>query len=201
MVGIIMFLCVGAFFFAPIITLKAHSEVSYWHSVCVANSAKTFARELGYGHVYSFICFLNGLFHDVGKILVPAEILHKNGKLTNEEFAMVKSHASNWLARVYGFFFPACIGHHVDFAGTGYGAEKVQSKISAIIEICDVHNAISGYFRTYRPVTEKSVVIEEMYKSEFNFDSEMFEVFMNNIDKFDVSDRIEKIDAKMRAHA
>jgi len=195
------FIIVVAVFFAPIIILRAHSAVSYWHSICVAQSAKNFARIMGYGRVYSFVVYLNGLFHDVGKILVPAEILHKNGKLTNEEFSTVKSHTSNWLARLYGVFFPAAIGHHADFLGTGYGAEKVQSKMSAIVEICDVHNAISGYFRTYRDITPTEEVIEEMMKSQNKFNPEMFEIFMANIEKFDVSDTAKNADAKMRAHA
>lgn len=198
MVGMFIILFVGAFFFAPIVALYKHSKVSYWHSICVADAARKFSRAMGHGAMYSFYVYLNGLFHDVGKILVPAEILHKNGKLTDEEFGVIKSHASNLLARVYGFFFPACVGHHKDFAGTGYGAENVQSKVSAIVEICDVHNAISGYFRTYRDVTPQDVVIAEMNKSQAKFDPDMFNCFMANIEMFDVSSAAKKADAKMR---
>lgn len=201
MVGMFIVLFAGAFFFAPIVALYKHSKVSYWHSICVADSARKFSRVMGHGHVYSFIVYLNGLFHDVGKNLVPAKILHKNTGLTDEEFAMVKTHTSNWVARLYGFFFPAAIGHHVDFLGTGYGAEKVQSEISAIVEICDVHNAVSGYFRTYRDIAPIEDVIKEMNKSERKFNPEMFKKFMANIEKFNVSEAAEKADAKMRKHA
>lgn len=201
MVAMFIILFVGAFFFAPIVALYNHSKVSYWHSVCVADSARKLSRAMGHGAMYSFYVYLNGLFHDVGKILVPASILHKDTKLTDEEFMVVKSHASNWLARVYGFFFPACVGHHKDFAGTGYGAEEIQSEVSAIVEVCDVHNAICGYFRTYRDVTSKNVVIIEMNKSERKFDPELFELFMENIDMFEVSEAAKEADAKMREKA
>lgn len=198
MVAMFIILFVGAFFFAPIVALYMHSESSYWHSVCVADSARKLSRAKGHGAIYSFYVYLNGLFHDVGKILIPTSILHKNTGLTDEEFGIIKSHASNWIACMYGVFFPACVGHHKDFAGTGYGAAKFQNEVSAIIEVCDVHNAICGYFRTYRDVTPQDVVVAEMNKSERKFDPELFQFFMANIGMFDVSEAAKKADAKMR---
>lgn len=197
----ILVLAIGVFFIAPIAALYIHSEVSFWHSVCVAVNSKKLARKEGHGIVYSLIAYLNGLYHDVGKILVPRSILHKETRLTDEEFAIVKSHTSNWIARVYGVVFPAAIGHHKDFTGSGYGAEEIQSHISAIVEVCDVQNAITGLFRTYRGLTDDDVVITEMEKSQFKFDPELFVMFMSNYETFEMPKWIKNVDKKLREKA
>lgn len=200
MVVISVFLFAGVVFFAPLAVLFVHSEVSFWHSVCVAHSSARLAKIMGHGRVYCVYTFINGLFHDIGKLGISKDILHKASRLTDEEFAIIKSHSTNAIARLYGVFLPACIGHHKDFLGTGYGAEKVQSHVSSIVEICDVHNAVSGYFRTYRNISSMNVVIEEMTKSKNKFDPEIFNCFVKNIEVLEIPAFVKSVDYKLRVN-
>jgi len=66
-----------------------------------------------------------GLFHDIGKIGIPDHILNKNGKLTDEEYEVIKKHPDigiNILSNV-GFLaeaLPIIRHHHESFSGNGY---------------------------------------------------------------------------------
>ena len=98
-----------------------------------------------------------GLLHDIGKFKIPDEILLKPGKLTKEEFEVIKKHT------VYGYEIlnnfkilestkRAALLHHEKFDGSGYPfgytADKIDD-ISAIITIADVYDAMTSK-RCYR---------------------------------------------------
>ena len=191
-------IAIVVFFVAPIVAMWFHSKSTVLHSIGVANTAIKFARVLGYGRIKTANIALNAVFHDIGKLGISGKILHKAGKLDDEERAKINGHCSNIFARVYGFFFPAAIGHHKNFVSDGYGAEKIQSNVSAFIEICDVYDAVCGYFRSYAQPRTKEQVIDIMNAEQHKFDPELFDAFMENIDEFKVSPVAVKLDAAMR---
>ena len=163
--------------------LAMYSFCSGVHCVAVAVIAGRFAKDLGYGPLRRAYIVLNGLFHDIGKVMIPDAILHKEGKLTPTEREIIESHAKNWIARFVGIVFPAAIHHHLDANNNGYGVGK-QSKMGAIIEICDVYEAVCGYFRTYaKPRTEEEVM-DIMNKCAGKFDAELFKTFMENVTNY-----------------
>ncbi len=72
--------------------LKTADDYTYMHSVAVCAMMIALARKLGQNADQVRSAGVAGLLHDVGKMLVPIEILNKPGKLTDAEFAVVKSH-------------------------------------------------------------------------------------------------------------
>ena len=78
--------------FAKVIDMK--DAYTNGHSSRVANYTAMLARELGYDEETVEKYYRIALLHDIGKIGVPGEVLNKPGKLTDEEYAIIKSHAA-----------------------------------------------------------------------------------------------------------
>ncbi len=100
---------------------------------------------------------LAALLHDVGKMLVPAEILNKKGKLTSEEYNVAKTHVlhgQNILqkAQMSEYVISAAVRHHERWDGSGYpGGMKGKDipEFARIIAIADVYEAMTSP-RPYR---------------------------------------------------
>jgi len=72
--------------------LKTADEYTYMHSVAVCALMVALARQIGLNDTQTRTAGLAGLLHDLGKAAVPLAVLNKAGKLTDEEFTLVKSH-------------------------------------------------------------------------------------------------------------
>ena len=72
--------------------LKVSDEYTFKHSVDVAAGSIILAKYLGLGADNIRDIGTAGVLHDIGKIMIPNEILNKNGKLTDKEFAVIKNH-------------------------------------------------------------------------------------------------------------
>ena len=101
---------------------------------------------------------VGGLLHDIGKLAVPLEILHKPGKLTHEEFAEIKRHSADGrrLLEELGGFPEAVLGlvsdHHERLDGSGYprGLTAMDMSLETrILAVCDVYDALVSD-RVYR---------------------------------------------------
>jgi HD-GYP domain-containing protein (c-di-GMP phosphodiesterase class II) len=127
-----------------------------------------------------------GVLHDIGKLRVPEEILHKPGKLTEEEFAIIKMHPVYGEQILYRFpqlrkLCPAVRGHHERWDGKGYpdNLEGDEIPIAArIIALADVFDALFAD-RPYRrglPFEKVIKIIEE--GSGTHFDPLMVPAFL-----------------------
>jgi HD-GYP domain-containing protein (c-di-GMP phosphodiesterase class II) len=98
-----------------------------------------------------------GLLHDIGKLQVPEQILNKPGRLTDEEFAVIKTHprkGADLLAHLGGFEreLPIVLWHHERFGGGGYPDGIAGQAIpleARIMTVCDVYDALISR-RAYR---------------------------------------------------
>ena len=98
-----------------------------------------------------------GLLHDIGKLQVPEQILNKPGRLTDEEFAVIKTHprkGADLLAHLGGFEheLPIVLWHHERFGGGGYPDGIAGHAIpleARIMTVCDVYDALISR-RAYR---------------------------------------------------
>ena len=72
--------------------LLAHDPVTQAHCVRVSQMALSVAQKMELNLLEQAVCMYSGLLHDVGKIKIPLEILNKPGKLTDDEYAIVKRH-------------------------------------------------------------------------------------------------------------
>jgi len=128
------------------------------HEQHVGDLAKAIAAELGLDEACQTGIMIAGYLHDIGKIIVPAEILCKPGKLTPEEFSLIKTHVQTGYELLKNVTFPweiarPLLEHHERLDGSGYPNHLVDGQISMvgrILAVADVVEAMASY-RPYRP--------------------------------------------------
>lgn len=148
---IVNFLSTSVSLYNDIEFLKKYDEYTYQHSINVA----ILATELGIGMECTIKQLrdlaMGGLLHDIGKRNIPIEIINKKGKLTNEEYEIVKHHPEDGYKMVYNNSqISSCVRqiiyqHHENFDGTGYPRNLSEDKIyhlAMIVHICDVYDAL-----------------------------------------------------------
>lgn len=130
-----------------------------------------------------------GLMHDIGKITIPDSILDKPGKLTDEEWVIMKKHTINGYhilrsADKYSRLAEYALTHHERWDGKGYPNGLKGEEIplfSRIISITDAYEAMTAD-RPYRKALDKKIAIEELNRcAGSQFDKSLVEVFVNEI--------------------
>ena len=106
-------------------TIDAKDEYTNGHSIRVGYYSKLIAEHLHLSHDEVDNIYYIALLHDIGKIAIPDNILNKPGRLTDEEFAIMKSHTTRGAKILNGIStIPQIIegakSHHEKFDGTGY---------------------------------------------------------------------------------
>ncbi|MCR5032214.1 MAG: HD-GYP domain-containing protein [Lachnospiraceae bacterium] len=130
---------------------------------------------------------LASTMHDIGKLIVPAEILDKPGKLTDEEFALIKQHTTyggELLEDVEGEVMQLsrkiALDHHERVDGKGYPAGKKAQEISLagkIVAVADVYDALTSR-RSYKEPWSEADAREEILKNKgTQFDAAVVEAF------------------------
>jgi putative nucleotidyltransferase with HDIG domain len=166
-------------------TVDAKSPWTAGHSQRVAHVAVELGRVLGLCDFDIDTLKRGSLLHDIGKIAVPSAILNKPGKLTDEEFALMKAHPETG-ARIlepipeYGRYIPIVLQHHERFDGSGYPHGVAGNAISfdaRIVAVADVWDALTSR-RPYRDslTTEQATRIILESKST-HFDPRVVEAF------------------------
>lgn len=155
------------------------SPFTAMHSAGVAASARTLAKLAGMSVAECDMMEIAGSLHDLGKIRTPAEILEKPGKLTDEEFNVIKEHAffsDLLLSRVHGF---ETLGkwaslHHEKLNGKGYPYHLKEGEIpfgAQIMAVADVFSAITEdrpYRKGMDPERVKSILRENAQRGELS---------------------------------
>jgi len=128
-----------------------HDDATYQHCLLVAGLAAAFARELGFPEEARKLVTGAAVLHDIGKARVPLAILHKAGKLTAEEFTIMREHPQvgyEMLLRQGAFareIVEAARSHHEYLDGSGYPqglqAEEISDTVR-MITICDIYAAL-----------------------------------------------------------
>jgi putative nucleotidyltransferase with HDIG domain len=142
------------------------------HQKRVAELATKIAEEMGLDKDHVNGIRIASLIHDIGKIHVPSEILSKPGKLTEVEFAIVKSHskAGYEILRTIEFPWPVAktvLQHHEKLDGSSYPNGLTGDDIiieAKILCVADVIEAMSTH-RPYRPALSIEKALEEIIKN------------------------------------
>ncbi|HTB22372.1 MAG TPA: HD domain-containing phosphohydrolase [bacterium] len=171
--------------------VDAKDSYTAGHSSRVTQYSVIIAEELGLDADLVRRVRLSGLLHDVGKIGIGDSVLGKPGKLTDEEFALMKTHPAvgghilepvAQLADV----IPGVISHHERFDGRGYPRGLKGEEIplqGRIIGVADAFDAMTSH-RVYRPRLSDEVAIAELKKySGTQFDSRMVDAFLEAFNK------------------
>ncbi|MBX3631598.1 MAG: HD-GYP domain-containing protein [Simplicispira sp.] len=170
--------------------LKTADDYTYLHSVAVCALMVALARQLGLSDVHTRGAGLAGLLHDLGKAAIPIEVLNKPGKLTDDEFAVVRGHprAGYELLKEAGQVgapvLDACLHHHEKMDGSGYpdrlGGDQI-SLIARMAAVCDVYDAVTSD-RPYKRGWDPSESLRRMAEwTGSHFDPRVFQAFIKRI--------------------
>ena len=170
--------------------LKSQDDYTYMHSVAVCALMVALARKLGLGVDETREAGMAGLLHDLGKALVPLEILNKPGKLTDPEFDRMREHPRLGYdllveGRTVGAVpLDVCLHHHEKIDGSGYPDRLMSDNISLFAKmgaVCDVYDAITSD-RPYKAGWDPAVSIRKMNGwSKGHYDPRIFQAFVKAI--------------------
>lgn len=173
-----------------LIDLKPYDDYMYYHTATVVILSLLVGLEMGISGVQLYELGMASLLHDVGNIFIPKSILNKPGKLTPEEFEIIKSHSKmgfEYLHEHFDVSIECCMGalqHHENYNGTGYPNNLKKDKISIygrIIAIADVYDALTSR-RPYRQAIFPPAAIDFMEACAGTlFDPEIIEALKNVI--------------------
>ena len=148
--------------------MRQVNDSTYAHSLNVAIISRIIGKWLHFSNEELDTLTLAGLLHDIGKTKIPDEVLNKDGKLTDEEFQMIRNHPK------YGYDIlksqplnshikKAALMHHERCDGSGYPMGLTMEEIddyALIIAIADVYDAMTAA-RSYRaPLCPFEVIAE-----------------------------------------
>jgi putative nucleotidyltransferase with HDIG domain len=172
--------------FRSLARLKTADEYTYMHSVAVCALMVSLGRELGLNEGQCREAGLAGMLHDMGKAVMPQDILNKPGKLTNEEFDIIKTHPrKGYEMLLKGKDIPAgvldvVLHHHERYDGTGYPDKLAGENISMLARmgaICDCYDAVTSD-RPYKAGWDPAHAIKQMASWGGHFDREIFKTFI-----------------------
>lgn len=148
--------------------LREYDDATYTHSINVALICALFASWLRLSERETRLAILCGLLHDVGKVMVPEEIIKKPSKLNELEFVRIKSHPMDGarilkLKNMDTHIVNAALQHHEKCDGSGYpqGLKRKQiDPYAKLVAIADVYEAMTAT-RVYRGPICPFTVIEQ----------------------------------------
>lgn len=173
-----------------LVRLKNKDNYTYMHSLAVCALMLSLARTLELDEEQTRQAGMAGLLHDIGKMAAPLEIINKPGKLTDEEFAVIKCHPVEGgrillkSKEIGDAVLQACLHHHERMDGDGYPSKLKGEEISLFARmcaVCDVYDAITST-RAYKSGWEPSQSIRKMAKSRgSHFDGRIFDAFVRSL--------------------
>jgi len=170
--------------------LKTADDYTYMHSVAVCALMVALARQLNLDEKTTKEAGLAGLLHDLGKAMIPLEILNKPGKLTDEEFTVIKTHPAEGhklLLEGKGVGeipLDVCLHHHEKVDGSGYPHRLSGDKITLLAKmgaVCDVYDAITSN-RPYKAGWDPAESLRKMAEwAKGHFDEAVFQAFVKSL--------------------
>jgi diguanylate cyclase (GGDEF)-like protein/PAS domain S-box-containing protein len=169
------------------INLKYDSEQI--HTERVSQYCVAIAKEMGFSEVEIERIKTAAVLHDIGKIMVPPELLNKPGRLTQDEFDIIKKHPETGYQILksvdeYAPFASDVLYHHERIDGKGYPEGLTGEEIplvARIISVADAYEAMTAT-RPYQTARSKESAVEELLRcSGTQFDSEIVKVFVERV--------------------
>jgi len=165
--------------------VDARDHYTREHSNRVSAYGVIIARQMGLDEAFIESVEFGGLLHDVGKIGIPDQVLNKPGRLTEDEFTLMKTHATmgaTLLRRVESLapLVPLVLYHHERFDGRGYPEGLTGKKIplgARILNVADSFETITSD-RVYHKARSMQEGLEEIRRcSGGQFDPEVVAAF------------------------
>lgn len=173
--------------------IRMHDTYTFAHSVNVSILSALLGVMSGFSQQDLQMLTLGAMLHDLGKIDVPANLLNKAGRLSDEEFAIIKQHPANGALRLMemkddlpwpSILASICAEHHEHIDGNGYPrglGEKEIHRFAKIVAIADVYDALTSerpYKRAYTPNVAYNIMVNVTHGQ---FDPTLLQRFFNNV--------------------
>lgn len=177
--------------FAIANALDAKDKSTRFHSKNVTEYSVKFARAIHLKAEEIESIRVAALLHDIGKIGVPDSVLNKPGKLTPEEFEIVKAHplVGAEILRPLSFLekeIPGILYHHEKYDGTGYPKRLARNEIplmAVIICLADVYDALTTDKPYRKAFSPEEALVEMKGMVEKNFEPRFFNAFSAIIER------------------
>ncbi len=176
--------------FLYLMKIKDYDDYTFTHSVNVGILAMAMASKHGLEEKLVHEIGLGAFLHDVGKLMIPKEILNKKEKLTGDEFEIIKKHPE------YGYEYVAkhdhippnaldiVLYHHENYNGKGYpqGFQDEEIPIGArITSICDVYDALITPRPYKRAYSSREAILAIMKETRVKFNPVLVSRFVRDM--------------------
>jgi HD-GYP domain-containing protein (c-di-GMP phosphodiesterase class II) len=185
--------------------LKTKDDYSYMHSVAVCALMIALGRQLGFDEARCRAAGLAGLLHDIGKTAIPLAVLNKPGKLTEDEFAIVRQHPQAGHALLLegqgagAEALDVCLHHHERIDGKGYPfglASDAISQFARMGAVCDVYDAVTSN-RPYKAGWDPAESIAQMASWKGHFDPVIFKAFVCSLGIYPTGSLVRLVSGKL----
>jgi putative nucleotidyltransferase with HDIG domain len=166
--------------------LKTHDDYTFMHCVAVCALMIALAKKQNLDADLVKLAGLAGLLHDLGKAFMPLEVLNKPGRLTEQEFDVMKMHPQRGADILSSIGLPeevidVVLHHHEKIDGTGYPHALKEDQITLLSRmgaICDVYDAVTS-IRPYKDSWDPAIALRRMASWDGHFDKKLFNKFIN----------------------
>lgn len=174
--------------------VETQSQETGQHVKRVSEYTRILCEGIGYDQEVTWTVSIASMMHDIGKIMVPSEIVEKAGHLTTEEFDQIKLHVDygkkmleKSLGKVMQTSADIAYEHHEKWDGTGYHhiqGEKI-NPYARCVAIADVFDALVSRRPYKEPWTAQRAYDEIVSQSGKHFDPKLVEVFKEHFHEFE----------------
>jgi HD-GYP domain-containing protein (c-di-GMP phosphodiesterase class II) len=179
--------------------IKKTDEYTFMHSMSVCVLMISFGKHLGFDTQQLKDIGIGGMLHDIGKMMVPQDVLNKTGSLSDEEYAQIKEHAKHshtLLGQTPGISEISVLlasQHHERIDGSGYPYGLKGDEISIYGQaaaIADVYDAMTSQ-RCYQKRFEPSEVLKKLFEWSGAYNQELVQKFIRCIGIYPVGSLVQ----------
>jgi HD-GYP domain-containing protein (c-di-GMP phosphodiesterase class II) len=173
-----------------LLRMRAQGDYNLVHAVAVCALMVTFSYAQNLDRSTLLKAGVGGLLHDIGMVKIPAQIMNKPGRYSEEEFSIMRAHPQHGRALLLGLpgIGPEVLDivehHHERLDGSGYPHQAAGEGISVLARmaaICDVYDAITCE-RSYHTALPPTAALKKMWEwSKFHLDPHLMRVFMTAV--------------------
>jgi len=175
--------------------IRDYDNYTFNHSVNVAVIAVAVGRACGASDEEMRILGMGGLLHDLGKLKIDNRIINKPGRLTQQEFALIKKHPEYGasIAEEMNGISPEAVdivlGHHLNFSRSGYPDDARGRQLSHLVDmatIADSYDAMTTLRSYRRPASPRQAIAEMRKEAGASLHPEYLQMFIDSLGPYPV---------------